>query len=103
MRRKFLEDSHWLGMALLSQLTIAYLLTHKTKYLSALLRNKNNTNLSQVREKAPWDLPQGVVNQVRSNYLNCCHCGLVSQAQAIARSARLLLAARIPTVARFQR
>jgi hypothetical protein len=88
-------------MALLSQLLSGYLLTHKTKYLSALLTNKNPTNLSQVQEKAPWDLPQVVVNQVRSNYLNCCYCCSVSQAQAIARSATLLLAVRIPRVARF--
>jgi hypothetical protein len=78
------------------------LLTYKTKYLSALLTNKNNTNLSQVQEKAQWDLPQGVVSKVRSNYLNCCRCGSVSQVQAIARSAMLLLAARIQRVARFQ-
>jgi hypothetical protein len=78
------------------------LLTYKTKYLSALLTNKNNTNLSQVQEKAQWALPQGVVSQARSNYLNCCRCGSVSQVQAISRSAMLLLAARIQRVARFQ-
>ena len=101
-RSKVWRDSRWLGRALLSRLPSRYLLTDKTKYLSALLTNKNNINLSQVQEKVQWALPQGVVSPVRSNYLNCCRCGSVSQVQAIARSAMLLLAARIQRVARFE-
>lgn len=65
------------------------------------LSNENNPNLSQVQEKAQLVRQQGAASKGRSNYLNCCHCGSVLAALPIARWATLL-AAQIPTVARFQ-
>lgn len=90
-------------MVLFNPQSIAYLLTDKTKSLSELLTDKNNFNWSQVPSKAQSVLPQGTESKVRSSYRNCSRFGLVlARSPTIAHSASIVLAARIPTVARFQ-